>query len=77
MMCLLFLQNGHLRESIIQGGKEMMEGRWRDMLGRLDARDALDQSYSGALGTFSNPVSKSRLTYHREFINEDSASGIF
>jgi hypothetical protein len=27
-----------------QGGKEMVE-RWQGMLGRLDIRDALDQTY--------------------------------
>ena len=70
------LQNGDLRESITQGGKEMMAERWRDMLGRLGVREALDQtyqSYSRTLVTFSSPVSKSSLTYHSEFINEDSA----
>jgi hypothetical protein len=39
-------QNDHLSESMIQGGKEMMAGRWRGMLDRLDVRDALDQAYS-------------------------------
>jgi hypothetical protein len=29
-----------------QGGKEMMVGRWQGMLGRLDIRDTLDQTYS-------------------------------
>jgi hypothetical protein len=30
-------QNGDLQKSMTQGGKEMMAGRWRSMLGRRDA----------------------------------------
>ena len=28
-----------------QDGKEMMAGRWQSMLGSLDVREALDQTY--------------------------------
>jgi hypothetical protein len=28
-----------------EGGKEMVAGRWRGILGGLDVRDDLDQSY--------------------------------
>jgi hypothetical protein len=35
-------QNGNLLESMTKGDKEMMAGRWRGMLGRLDVPDALD-----------------------------------
>ena len=42
-------QSGHLSESMTQGGKEMMVGRWQGILGRLDIRasirEALDQTY--------------------------------
>ena len=38
-------QNGNLSELMTQGGKEMMAGRWRGMLGRLGIQDALDQTY--------------------------------
>jgi hypothetical protein len=38
------LQIGNLSKSMTQGGKEMMAGRGQEMLGRLDVRDALDQS---------------------------------
>jgi hypothetical protein len=40
------LQYGNLSKSMSQGGTETMAGRWRGMLGRLGARDALGQSYS-------------------------------
>jgi hypothetical protein len=40
------LQNGHLSESMTQGGQETTVGRWRGMLRRPDVRDALDQNYS-------------------------------
>ena len=55
-----------------QGGKEMMVGRWRSMLGRLDVQDALDQSYSG-LSTSAIRRVDFPLTYHSELIDEDSA----
>ena len=35
--------NGLLSEPMTQGGKEMVVGQWRGMVGRLDIRDALDQ----------------------------------
>ena len=38
-------QNSNLSELMTQGGKEMMAGRWRSMLGRLDVPEALDQTY--------------------------------
>jgi hypothetical protein len=33
---LVNLQNGNLSESMTQSDKEMMVGKWRGMLGRLD-----------------------------------------
>jgi hypothetical protein len=56
-----------------QGGKEMMVGRWRSMLGRLDDRDA-DQSYSRLSQLLYGLVSKFPLTYHGEIINEGSVT---
>ena len=41
-----------------QGREGTMTGRWRGLLGRLDLRDALDQTYSRLLSYFSNPVSE-------------------
>ena len=63
-------RNGNLSESMTQGGKEMMAEQWRCMLGRLDVRDALDQSYSKGSYYFSNLVSEFPLTY-MYFIEED------
>jgi hypothetical protein len=42
------LQNGRLIESMTQGGKEVVMGRWwgTPVLVRLDVRDGPDQSYS-------------------------------
>jgi hypothetical protein len=39
------LQNGHLSESMTQGSKEMMAGKWQSMLAGLDVREALGHSY--------------------------------
>jgi hypothetical protein len=60
------LQNGHLSEVMIQGGKEMMAGRWWGTLERLDVQDVLDQSYSRLS---CNPVSECPLTYQSELID--------
>jgi hypothetical protein len=38
------VQNDNLSESMTQGGKEMMAGRWQSMPGRVDVREALDQT---------------------------------
>ena len=38
------LQHGNLPKLMTQDGKEMMERRWRHMLGTLDVRESLDQS---------------------------------
>ena len=57
-----------------QDGEEMA-GRWRGMLGRLDVRDALDQTCLNILSCFGDLVSKFLLTYHCELIDGDS--GIF
>jgi hypothetical protein len=43
------------------------------MLGRLDVRDAPDQSYSGFSQLLSNPMSEMPLTYHGELMNGYSA----
>ena len=53
------LQNGDLSESMTKHGKEIVARRWPGMLGKLDVRDALDQSYSVlSLVIFSRFVSK-------------------
>ena len=50
-----------------------MAGRWRGMLGRPDARDALDRyCIQGFLSRFSRHVSGFPLTYHIELIDEVS-----
>ena len=55
-----------------QGAKELVTGRrWGVLgrLGRLDARDALDQSYSRVISVVWR-VSQFPSTYHSELINE-------
>jgi hypothetical protein len=67
----LNLQNSHLvSESMPQGGKEMMAGRLRDMLGRLNVRD---QNYLGLISDFSQ--SGEFLSTYGKIIGEDSLSG--
>ena len=46
--------NGLLSEWMTQGGKEMVVGRWRGIVGRLDIRDAVDQ---GAIQGFRGLLS--------------------
>ena len=67
----LNLQSSHLvSESMPQGGKEMMAGRLRDMLGRLNVPD---QNYLGLISDFSQ--SGEFLSTYGKIIGEDSLSG--
>jgi hypothetical protein len=56
-----------------QGDKEKTAERRRGMQGRGDYRDALEKGYTKSY--FSDPVSKSPLTYHSALIDEDPMSG--
>ena len=62
-------------EWMTQDGKETMAGRWPGMLGGLDVRDTLDQSYL-RLSQLVHSMSRFPLTYQSELINEDWGEGI-
>ncbi len=63
----------NLSGSMTQGDKEKTGERQRGMQGRGDDRDTLEKGYTKSY--FSDPVSKSPLTYHSAPIDEDPMSG--
>ena len=55
-----------------QGGREMMAGRWRDILGRVDNRGDPGRGYRNILSCFVTLVIKFPLTHCDELIGEVS-----
>ena len=60
-----------------QGGREILAGRWRDMLGKVDnpSRIGPGRGYRNILSCFVTLVSNFPLTYCDKFIGEVSMWG--
>ena len=69
------LLNGNLSGQMTQGRREMMAGRWRDILGKVDNGVDPGRGYENILSCFVTLVSNFSLTYCDELIGEVSMWG--